>query len=346
VQLELAEGAKPVGYVRGALTNFRLRLVFIGNGIEAPFPSVRFYAPLGEKVSFDVDLGDVKFVGALMEFAAALKEYLGLGDGYDIDVRFDSLTASVGPFALPSIGFGVFSLSNIGFAARCNIHFRGNRPLSFGFGFASHDKPFTLAVAFLAGRGHFYFEVDTSGIQRIEASLEFGAYAELSFGIAAGYLYVMGGIFYSSTKVPSKLSDGNALVYRTEIALEIYVRFGGALTALGFITISVDVHLGMTVTKRSTQTFAEGHATCTYSVKIGFFKKSFSVTFSRTFAGSNSQESQALLLPGAPKFSGLVDVSAQQSRKAASCSLLSCVDAIGKPGFRTYWYAFGNGLAA
>jgi hypothetical protein len=341
VELELAEDAKPRGYISGSLSNFRLRLVFVGNGIEAPFPAVRFHAPLGEKVKFDVSIGDVKFIGPLMEFATALKEYLDLGDGYDIDVRFDSLTASIGPFALPAIGFGVFSLSNIGFAASCSIYFRDNRPMAFGFAFASRDKPFTLAVAFLAGRGHFLFEVDTSGLQRIEASLEFGAYAELAFGsVAHGYLYVMGGVFYSSTKVREQIGD--AVVFTTEIALEIYVRFGGGLTCLGFISISVDVHLGLYIAKRGSQTFAEGRASITYSVKIGFFKKSFSVSYSKSLPGSDAPpEQQSILLPNMQ----LADDVARTAERG-HCSPVTCIDAMTKAGFRTYWYAFEGRLAS
>lgn len=344
VEQELEEGGKLVGFVRGSLTNFRLRLVFLGNGIEAPFPAVRFHAPLGEKVKFDVDIGDVKFVGPIMEFAAALKEFVGLGDGYDIDVRFNSVTASIGPFVLPPVGFGVFSLSNIGFTAQCNIYFRGNRPMSFGVGFASNDNPFAVAVAFLAGRGHFLFEVDISGIQRIEASLEFGAYAELAFGsVAHGYLYVMGGVFYSSAKVA--ITKGDALVYTTEIALEIYVRFGGGLTCLGFISISVDVHLGLEVTKRGTQTFAEGRATITYSVKIGFFKKSFSVSYSKSLAGSESKDTAQEMLP--QSVHGMWgDLGIGKVGGPAVCKPATCVDAIGKTGFQTYWYAYEGQLGA
>lgn len=295
-------------------------------------------------MNFDVEIGDVKFIGPLMEFATALKEYLGLGDGFDIDVRFNSLTASIGPFALPAIGFGVFSLSNIGFTAICNIYFRDNRPMSFGFAFATRAQPFALAVGFLAGRGHFLFEVDTSGLQRVEASLEFGAYAELAFGsVAHGYLYVMGGVFYSSAKV--LVPKGDTQVNTTEIALEIYVRFGGGLTCLGFISISVDVHLGLSVTKRGSQTFAEGRATITYSVKIGFFKKSFSVGYSKSLPGSDTaSEEQALLLPAAK----VVATAASHSvgpANARACSPVTCVDAIGKSGFATYWYAFEGRLA-
>jgi|GEM_PF-2231960 len=342
-EVELSENPTVVGFISGSLTNFRLRLVFLGNGIEAPFPTVRFHAPLGQKVQFDVQVGDVKFIGPLMEFITELKQYLGLGNGFDIDVRYDSLTASVGPFALPDIGIGVFALSNISFSAICNIYFRGNRPLSFGFAFASQDQPFTLAIAFLAGRGYFAFEVDTSGIQRIEAALEFGAFAALSFGVAEGYLYVMGGVFFSTEKVPAKLPAGsNTQVYEVQISLEIYVRFGGGLTALGFISITVDVHLGLSVVKRGQQTFAEGRATCTYSVSIGFFKKSFSVTFSRSFAGSSTANSDARL-GGMNSFAAALPY---PPAEGATCETPSCVDAIGRQNFRTFWYGFDGALAA
>jgi hypothetical protein len=348
--VELQDEPKVVGFISGALTNFRMRLVFVGNGIEAPFNAVRFYAPLGEKINFDVDIGDIKFIGPLMEFADTLKQFLGLGDGYDIDVTYQGVKASIGPFALPSIGLGVFSISNIGFSASCNVYFRGNRPVTFGFGFSSFDMPFTLAVAFLAGRGHFRFDVDTGGIQRIEASLEFGAFAELAFGgVAHGYLYVMGGVFYSSARVlipANRLPpDSNTTLYETQLSLEIYVRFGGGLKALGFISITVDVHLGLHVVKRGTISFAEGTATCTYSVEIGFFKKSFSVTYSRTLEGSNTASSEpaplaapALVLPAAN--------SKKRARKRSTGAPPSCADAIGKSGFREYWYAYEGSLVA
>lgn len=339
VELQLDTGIKPYGFIDGSLDNFRLRLVFAGNGIEAPFHSVRFTAPLGEKANFDIQLGDVKFVGPVMEFAGALKEFLGLGDGYDIDVRHDSLTASIGPFALPSIGFGVFAISNVGFTARCKIYFRDNKPLTFGFAFSSRDTPFTVAVAFMAGRGHFLFEVDTSGLQRIEASLEFGAYAELALGVAHGYLYVMGGVFYSSIKRLAALPAPNpngVTVYETDVVVEIYVRFGGCATALGFISISVDVHLGLSIIKKDGKTLAEGRAVCTYSVTIGFFKKSFSVTYSRSLAGSDTGQRQTQSIALQAPF--LIGAVADGKAKAASRG--SCVEAISQSGFQTYWYAY------
>ena len=242
---------------------------------------------------------------------------------------------------------GVFSLSNIAFSARCNIYFRGNRPLSFGFGFASRDKPFTLAVAFLAGRGHFLFEVDISGIQRIEASLEFGAFAELAFGsVAHGYLYVMGGIFYSSAKV--MVTQGDANLYTTQIALEIYIRFGGGLTCLGFISITVDVHLGLSVTKRAGRTFAEGQATITYSVKIGFFKKSFSVSYSKSIEGSPSGDNNAKMQAQnvGPKPPVFAEFELTRLEEGQACTRVNCVDAIGQQGFQTYWYAFEGRFGA
>lgn len=358
VQIEILDDAKPIGFVEGSLSNFRLRLVFAGNGIEAPFTSIRFYAPIGAKTKFDVSIGDVRFLGPIMEFATALKEFLGLGDGYDLSITPKSLTASIGPVALPAISFGVFSLSNISFSVGCALFFDGSKPLAFWFSFASQSSPFTLAVAFLAGRGYFLFEVNTKGLQRIEASLEFGAYAEIAFGsVARGYLYVMGGVFYSSKKTPhtepaldengNQLVDENGnplttVVDQLQIEVEIYVRFGGALSALGFITISIDVHLGLKVVKRASQTYAEGSATLSYSVKIGFFKKSFSVTYSKALAGSQSNEDARRLI--APAAMAAKEGCELPSGKCATS--VGCVDAIGIEGFRALWYSYGSAMAA
>src|SRR5207249_1287542 len=61
----------------------------------------------------------------------------------------------------------------------------------------------------------------------------------------------------------------------------------GSVTALGFITVSVDFHLSLTI-KEGNPSYSEGEVGVTYSVKIGFFEKSFTLTFRRRFEGSGS----------------------------------------------------------
>lgn len=381
VYIELETPPKIAGFISGKITNFRVTLEVAGNGIQVDFLQISLHAPLGEKVQFDVDIDSVTFIGPLMEFVQKLKKSLGFGNGFDIVLSPTSVTAQLGPFELPGIGFGVFSMSQISFFAACDIYFRGNKPILFTFNFSTLAMPFTLAVALLGGRGHFHIALDTSGIQEIAASLEFGAITEFNFGgFAHGNLYVMGGMFYNSKRLLVPSSKNTAImVSETVITVIIYVRAGGSLSCFGFITVSLDVHLGLAIAKRGGNTVAYGTATLSFSVKIGFFKKSFSVTFSKELPGSNSSASaqriqaangfaeianfQLSLSPASPDtpFSsflpegndpkGLEASPAQITEGlvyAAPCDHVgdtcgpSGMSAMSKAQFRYYWYAFGE----
>ncbi|WP_148707591.1 hypothetical protein [Sinorhizobium meliloti] len=381
----LEQNPKPVGFISGQISGFQVTLEVAGNGIRAEFDQIMLYAPLGGKIEFDVDISKVTFIGPLMEFIQKLKESLGFGNGFDIVLSATSVTAQLGPFELPGVGFGVFSMSQISFFAGCDIYFKGNKPILFSFRFSSFDRPFTLAVALLGGRGHFLIAIDTTGVQEITASLEFGATTEFNFGgFAHGNLYVMGGVFYSSKRemVPST-KNNNVMVSETVISVQIYVRAGGSLSCFGFITVSLDVNLGLAISKRGGNTVAYGTATLTFSVKIGFFKKSFSVTFSKELPGSKSSESserlagahtflkaaefQLSLSPASPDtpFSSAITTRSEKTGLEASPAQItdgliyatpcdhksdtcgpSGIKAISKAQFRYYWYAFGENRKA
>ncbi|MDE8763078.1 hypothetical protein PZB21_28480 [Rhizobium sp. CBK13] len=384
VMIELAIPPKTYGAISGRIADFQVTLQVAGNGIRADFNQIALHAPLGEKISFDVDIEKVTFIGPLMEFVQKLKESLGLGNGFDIVLSATSVTAQLGPFELPGIGFGVFSMSQISFFAACDIYFKGNKPILFTFKFSTFDRPFTLAVAFLGGRGHFLIAIDTSGVQEISASLEFGATTEFNFGgFAHGNLFIMGGVFYSSKRLllPSS-KNPNVMVSETVISVQIYIRAGGSLSCFGFITVSLDVHLGLDIAKRGGSTVAYGTATLTFSVKIGFFKKSFSITFSKELPGSSSSEQadrltasqtfqkvaefQLSLSPASPDtvFSSHRDVAEGSGYEASPAQITdgsiyatpcdhegaTCgpdgLKAISKAQFRYYWHSFGENRKA
>lgn len=382
VLIELEENPKVTGFISGEITNFFISLEVAGNGIRADFSRIGLNAPLGEKIRFDVDIDTVTFIGPLMEFIQKLKEQLGFGDGFDVVLSAQSVTAQLGPFELPSIGFGVFSMSQISFFAGCDIYFKGNKPILFTFKFSTRDRPFSLAVALIGGRGSFLIAFDTSGVQEIAASLEFGAITEFAFGgFAHGNLYIMGGVFYSSKRVQvpddnSKPPEQQVKLSQTVVTVEIYVRAGGSLSCYGFITVSLDVHLGLSIVQRGASSVAYGTATLTFSVKIGFFKKSFSVTFSKELPGSSSQGEnqrvqatadrksivafQTALSPASPftpyssyrkDISGYEASPAQITggevfaevcdHQAETCGP-SGISAMSKAQFRYYWYSFGE----
>ena len=385
VLIELEEDPRVTGFVSGEITDFFISLQAAGNGIRADFSRIGLNASLGEKIQFDVDIEMVTFIGPLMEFIQKLKEQLGFGDGFDVVLSAKSVTAQLGPFELPSIGFGVFSMSQISFFAGCDIYFKGNKPILFTFKFSTRDRPFSLAVALIGGRGSFLISIDTSGVQEIAASLEFGAITEFAFGgFAHGNLYIMGGIFYSSKRVlvekPGKSGGQLVKVSETVISVEIYVRAGGSLSCYGFITVSLDVHLGLNIVQRGGSSVAYGTATLTFSVKIGFFKKSFSVTFSKELPGSQSQSGnertlanakrnsiagfQSALSPASPftpfsshrrDISGLEASPAQIAggvvyaetcdHEGETCGP-SGISAMSQAQFRYYWYSFGENRRA
>jgi hypothetical protein len=333
VKLEITDGATVEGFVDGMLNDFTLQLVFGGNGIAVPFRRVRFVAPLGRKPEFDVDIDiqRIAFVGPLLQFVDQLKEWLSVlkpdSLGFDIDVRPDGVSIVAPPIDLPDIEVGVVSIEDISINNRCDLHFIGGKPITFQFAFCTRDEPFLITVYALGGRGHFLIEIDANGITLIEASLEFGAFKEISFGgVAKGYIYASGGIFFSSKTALITAPDGGT--YRqTSVSLVIFVHVGGGVTALGFISVSVDIGLSLAVTKQGSQTYAYGTANVSYSVKIAFIKKDFTITYTTTIAGSKTSE-------GA--HAEFVAFAATNPPSPARFS----IEKISVSEFETYWAAF------
>jgi len=56
---------------------------------------------------------------------------------------------------------------------------------------------------------------------------------------------------------------------------------------LGFISIGVSVLISLTYVKRGQQALFYGEAVVTYSVKVAFFKKEFSIHYVKEIAGSD-----------------------------------------------------------
>ncbi|WP_129468915.1 MULTISPECIES: hypothetical protein [Mesorhizobium] len=338
VRVALVEGARPEGFIDGSIDDFKLRLVFGGNGIQIPFRRARFVAPLGRKPEFDVDIDieKIEFVGPLLQFVDQIKKWLSVlkpgGLGFDLDIRPDGVSIIAPPIDLPTIDLGAVTIAGISITNRCDLHFLGKIPISFQFAFSRKDTPFVVTVYGLGGAGHFLIEVDTNGITLIEAALEFGAFKEISFGgVAKGSVYASGGIIFSSKSVSVDSPDGSGGTYRqTVVALVIFVHVGGSVTALGFISVSVDINVALHVSKRGSETYAYGTASVSYCIKIGFLKKDFTISYSTTIAGSSSGGPSQTFVAGAP---------AKDSSRFG-------IEKINEAEFRTYWYAFGGSLEA
>jgi hypothetical protein len=80
-----------------------------------------------------------------------------------------------------------------------------------------------------------------------------------------------------------------------------YITCGGSVTVFGFISISVCFILCLTYEQYGEYSSLYGTASLTLSVKIGFFEKSFTLTFSKRIMGTDkpgaSSETVYNLLP-------------------------------------------------
>ena len=265
---------------KGELSNFDLALEFSGSGIRVGFNAVRFFSSTDAPSNVEVDIRGVDFTGALA-FVQQLQKYLKLPADIEVDLQPDGLTVRMPPLKVPSISLGVFALEDLVIESSLRIPFQ-NEEMVLSFSFGAADRPFHVTVGVFSGGGFFAVDVTSRGLRRLAAAFEFGAMKSLSFGVAHGRLYVMGGLFYSQENSPRGFS----------VTYMAYVRAGGELHALGCISFGVDLYLALASIENGQESYLFGTATLTYSFEIGFIKKSFSITHQQRFAGSRktSQE--------------------------------------------------------
>ncbi len=255
-----------------SLESFSIHLVPDFEAIEIDFEHARFTVD-GAKPDVDVQLKQdgVRFVGAL-SFVETLQRIIPL-DGFSdpptvrVDPRGAEASFSLG---IPSLTLGIFSLENISFGAGFLIPF-DERSMSVGFNFCKRNEPFLLTVSALGGGGFFLIEVDAAGVKRLEASFEFGASLSMDFGVASGGVHVMAGLYFAYESAKGAALTG-------------YLRVGGNVEALGILTVSIELYLGLAYEFSSGK--AVGRATLTIEVEVFLFSASVEISCERKFAGS------------------------------------------------------------
>ena len=246
------------------LQNFTLDII----ALVIKFRKLKFTAKTGQKPDVEVDIKKVEFAGPL-EFVNALQDALSeLVPGLSIDVTPTGVYIGY-TLAIPTIAVGVMSIKNISLSIGLTLPFTGD-PLRFRFAFCERNNPFILTVSIFGGGGFFAIELLPDGLDKLEASFEFGANFELDIGVASGGAHLMAGIYL-------KIEDGNT-------SLSGYVRCGGHLSILGIITISCEFYLSLNYESATNRCY--GQAKLTVEIEILFFSKSVSMTVEREFAGS------------------------------------------------------------
>ena len=210
------------------VTNFTLALPRDPTLLEVAFDSLRFTQLVGRPPKLEVGRAKVTFKG-LLRLLEELQNHIGLADAAP-RVRVDD-TRIVAQYLLPipSAPCGVFILRNIAFGALVDVPFNGE-PVSVTLAFASRAKPFNLSVLAFGGGGYLELEVNHRGLQRLEASLEFGASVAVDFIVASGEVHALGGVRF--------VLEGGQVPQLTG-----FLRLGGSIEVLGLISVSVELLL-------------------------------------------------------------------------------------------------------
>ena len=305
-------GGPPKIQVLCGLHHFDLVLIAPASFIELNFEKIEFTVDSSAKMNVDVVLTDIKFVGPL-SFVETLRDLIPL-DGFSdppyLDISAQGIDAGFS-IALPSIGIGVFNLSNVSLGAGFTVPFIG-QPLSVRFNFCTREQPFNLSVSMFGGGGFFGITLDPSGIQILEAAFEFGACISIDFGVASGGVSVMAGVYFRMEKDAASLTG--------------YFRLEGHVDVLGIITASLELYLELRYEFETGK--AVGLAQLTIEISVFIFSGSVTITCERKFAGSN----------GDPTFRQLMGLSTDPTLPLAD--ELLAIDADTAYAWRDYCEAF------
>ena len=267
-----------------SLKHFDLVLINPAGFLELNFEKIEFRADSAMKMNVDVLLTDIKFIGVL-SFVETLRDLIPL-DGFSdppyLDITAQGIDAGFN-VALPNIAVGIFSLTNLSLGAGFSVPFIG-QPLSVRFNFCTREQPFNLTVSLFGGGGFFGITVDPSGVQILEASLEFGASISIDFGVASGGVHVMAGIYFRMEQDEAQLTG--------------YFRLGGHVSVLGLVSASLELYLALRYEFATGK--AVGTAQLTIEISIFMFSASVTITCERKFAGSNGDPSFAQLMGPEP----------------------------------------------
>lgn len=293
-QVDLNNPTKPTATVHASLTNFSAQLLFLGeNGVLVRCNSLEFMVNESGNTSFDIDIASVELVGEILSFIKTLQEFIAglLGDtGISIELSSSGVLVRLPSFNVPAITMGAFNLQNLNIGSSVELSFR-SEPIKFRTNFSSPESPFLISVGIYGGGGSVTVVTDIRRVVLFSASFTFGAFTTLNLFIASGSAAVLGGLTYTSMTV------GTGDAASTKIEYGFFVHAYGSVTAYGFITVGVDFYLGLKISNGPPST-SEGTVRVSYSIKIGFFKKEFTLTYSKSFTGSGGGANVRLFQAG------------------------------------------------
>lgn len=265
--------------ITGTLTRFALQFPPPSAGSLGPlqppllalnFDDLTFRKPPNEQAQVTANLGELAFRGPL-EFLNTLKHFIppdGFSNPPTTHVDADGAQAGYS-LALPAVGVGAFSLTNVLLEAGLSIPFNG-APVAAGFSFSRFENPFQVSVFGFAGRGYFQIAADMHGLQMLDAALEFGGALNFSFGPVQGGVSATGGVRLIYTRDPQNFD------------VSAYFRISGGVS-LFCVGVSIDQTVALHY--ESSGCFV-GEMGVKLTVHLAFFSKSFGFRIHKVFQGS------------------------------------------------------------
>jgi hypothetical protein len=250
-------------FAQTELTGFRITFLRV---IGVDFDRVLFTSGTGKGTTADVKIASVDFAGSL-SFIQALQSLLaGLVDGLRVELGTDHL--SIG-YQSPSLDLSSpgFTFANF-FVGISLLIFFDRTPMRLRFSLADVERKATVAAGIYGGCFFCALTMDTKrGVIGTDTALELGAYFGIRFGPFSGYVKFMVGLRYTRS------DEGVTLIgyFIAEGSLSVWV-----------ITVSARLYMGVL----SQNSVAEGFCIASYSVKVGFIKKTFESGYSKRIAGA------------------------------------------------------------
>jgi hypothetical protein len=233
-------------------------------------------------VAFDGDGIVFKNELAFVQTLRDLIPFSGFSDPPEIDVSPEGISAGFS-MGLPDLAVGVFTLQNLSLGAGFLVPFVGP-PMSVWFRFCERENPAILTVMCFGGGGFLGVTVNADGLHILEAALEFGAAIAVNFGVAAGGVSAMGGIYFK--------------IEGSDVTLTGYFRLRGEVEALGIVSVSIELYIDLTY--ESADNKCVGTASISLEIEVAMFSTTITIKATKKFAGAGND----------PTFRQLMDVQA------------------------------------
>jgi hypothetical protein len=290
--LKLAPG-KAETTARAVLSEFTISVF---NAIEIDFRDVSFDMSADGKNTVSTNIGDVRLKGPLEFINQPSKVLGGLGGDSGINIDVSLARVKIGQtLRFPKtegdpLFIGPAQITNLSFGWGLTIPLVGRDVLSISFALSSREKPLTIFVPpWYGGKAHVLLELTTKGMRLLEVSMEYGAVIPIRWGIANGQASLTAGVFYMLERVV----DGQGQLTDGKVIFRAFVNAAANVVVAGIIHFDGQIYIALSYVKEGNRKLIIGEATVSCSIKIGFFRVSYS------FSATHVEEAQGSSSAGA-----------------------------------------------